>query len=485
MINNFDVCLIQTEKKYPSQKSKWRASEKYPEYPFEEISEETNDVYWAVRESFVKLGMDSEHVGSSDWNPLGELITPGDNVLLKPNLVMDVNRNKGQGEECLYTQPSVVAAVVDYVVIALKGKGKIIIGDAPMQECVFDNIVKAGYGELVDFYKSKGVDIELVDFRELTSVQKNGVHVASISTSAKGKVIDLGSESEFYKADKNSFDNFRITNYDPRIMPTHHNAEKNEYYISDYILQADVIINLPKPKTHRKAGVTISLKNFVGANVRKEYLPHHTMGSVEENGDEYLKKSTIHGIRSRLLDKKNENEADKKYNIARCYGVLIKCCSLLMSLTGQSKYFEGSWYGNNTISRTITDINKIVFYADKNGKLCDRQQRKMLIVADMIVSGEEEGPVFPTAKPVGIIATGYNPVCFDNAIATVMGFDPQKIPTICVAKELDSKYSAFAFEPVTFCSNDEKYDKKATSELNKKHMLNFKPTSGWKGHIEI
>lgn len=485
MIKKNDVCLIKTEKKYPSKKSKWRASERFPEYPFEELSEVTNDVYKAVRESFVKLGMDIEHVGSSDWNPLGEIIAPGNNVLLKPNLVMDVNNNKGQGEECLYTQPSVVAAVVDYVVIALRGKGKIIIGDAPMQECIFDNIVKAGYGELVNFYKSKGIDIELVDFRELTSVQKNGVHVASISTNAKGKVIDLGNESEFYKADNKSFEKYRVTNYDPRIMPTHHNADKNEYYISDYILQADVIINLPKPKTHRKAGVTISLKNFVGANVRKEFLPHHTMGSADENGDEYLKRSVIHGIRSKLLDKKNENEADRNYNIARCYGILIKCCSLLMRLMGQTKYSEGSWYGNNTISRTITDINKIIFYADKNGKLCDTQQRKMLIVADMIVSGESEGPVFPTAKPVGIIATGFNPVCFDNAIAFLMGFDPKKIPTIRLAKNLDPKFRAFEFREVTFCSNDSRYDGKKPEVLGRKGSLNFRPTSGWKGHIEI
>ena len=51
---------------------------------------------------------------------------------------------------------------------------------------------------------------------------------------------------------------------------------------------------MPKPKCHRKAGMTSALKNFVGANVRKEFLPHHTMGSIKEGGDEYFVTSKIH-----------------------------------------------------------------------------------------------------------------------------------------------------------------------------------------------
>lgn len=32
-----------------------------------------------------------------------------------------------------------------------------------------------------------------------------------------------------------------------------------------------------RPKTHRKADVTIFLRNLVGINANKEFLPHHAV----------------------------------------------------------------------------------------------------------------------------------------------------------------------------------------------------------------
>ena len=484
MENN--ICIFKTKSDYPSSEGNYRPDTHYPEYPFSEISSTENTVYKAVRESFVLLGMDKEHIGLPEWNPLGELITPGNNVLIKPNLVMDINKNPGQGTECLYTQPSVVAAVIDYVIIALKGTGKIIVGDAPMQECNFENIKdNGGYNKLIEFYKEKGIELELVDFRELTSVVKNGVHIATINKNSKGTIIDLEHESEFFGTDQKTMQRTRITNYDPRILNMHHTSEKNEYYISDYVLSADVIINMPKPKSHRKAGATIALKNLVGANVRKEYLPHHTMGSIKEGGDEYLHRSIFHTLRSKLYDQKNICEAEKKYTKARIIRIGIKACTFIMKLTGKDRYHEGSWYGNETISKTISDINKIVFYADKKGKMCDIKQRRMFIVADMIISGEKEGPVLPTAKPVGIIACGYNPVAFDRTIATVMGFLPEKIPTIRTAEKTKGKYMLASYESIHIVSNKKEYNNLSPDKIKKEDILHFEPSAGWKGHLEV
>ena len=66
-----------------------------------------------------------------------------------------------------------------FILEETNGNVRIVIGDAPMQECVFEQI--KGYQELVDEYKSKGVDVELVDFRELKSEVKNNVHIATIN----------------------------------------------------------------------------------------------------------------------------------------------------------------------------------------------------------------------------------------------------------------------------------------------------------------
>ena len=469
--------------KYPRT---FRPSEKYPEYRFEDISAEDNKVYHSVRECFRMLGLDAERFGSPEWNPLGEYVNPGDNVLIKPNLVMDVNFNKQGGTDCLYTNPSVVAVVIDYVVIALNGTGRIVVGDAPMQECNFENLCTTSrYGDLIDYYKKKELDIELVDFRELTSVVSHGVYKSTVKDDAKGRIVNIGKESEFYGAEPLQEERVRITNYDPRILPKHHSGETQEYYVSQYVLDADVIINMPKPKSHRKAGITGALKNFVGANVRKEFLPHHTQGSQAEGGDEYLNKNLIRKVQSKLLDKRNIQRAEKRYKMAAFTQYIIRGFGIALKMTN-NKYMEGSWYGNHTISRTICDLNKIVFYADKEGVMQFSKQRRMFIVGDMIVSGEKEGPVNPSPKNVGIIAMADSPLQFDEAVATIMGFDIKKIPTFSTVRGYKGKFMYHENGAESeIISNDVMFNRKKLGDFRYCDTLQFEPTSGWKDHIEL
>lgn len=404
------------------------------------------------------------------------------NVLIKPNLVMDVNQNPVAGTECLYTQPIIIKGVIDYILNKTNSKVHIVVGDAPMQECNFDNFTQIK--TMINEYRSTGIDIEFVDFRELHSKVIAGVHINEINKKAKGKIINLSKESEFYLSGVYSFEKVRITNYDPTILPRHHNNEIQEYYVSEYVLKADLIFNLPKPKSHRKAGVTIALKNFVGANTRKEFLPHHTMGSFEEGGDEYLHKSKLHKLYSSLLDKKNYCSAHGKYMASFFFHAFARICATPLKL--KKDFYEGSWYGNNTISKTVTDINKIVMYADKNGIMKDYPQRKTIILADMIISGEKEGPVIPSPKAVGIIASGTNPVCFDETIATIMGFDYAKIPTIKLARETNSKYKLVDKDTKPYIiSNNDKFNVGDLDLLKESNTLKFEASSGWKGHIEL
>ena len=481
------ISIIKTEcYEYPCGAPNFRPSELYPELLFSnDLSKGKNEVYAAVRESFYLLGLDEKNYGTAEWNPLGEYIQPGNTVLIKPNLVREINLNSEGGTDCIYTNPAVVAPVIDYILIALKGKGNIVIGDAPVQECNFDKLIEnSGYMEMIDWYSVRGYEIQLVDFRAVKSTIKHGVQFYRFDDFASGKVIDLGKESAFYGMDQTIIDRFRITNYDPAIMKQHHTENKHEYYISDYMLDADCIINMPKPKSHRKAGVTLSLKNMVGINVRKEYLPHHTMGSIDEGGDEYKRKNIVHSLRSTLWDKRNSVSAQKKYKIAYIYWIFIRACSLLLKMSGKD-YSEGSWYGNHTISKTIADLNKIVFYADKNGELQSTPQRKMIIVADMIISGEGEGPLKPSPKKVGMIVSGTNPISFDKSICHIMGFNPQKIPTFADLKNMGAFYSDGQLNTPCFRSNSTLYDGLTVSELKKDAILNFIPASGWKGAIEI
>lgn len=460
----------------------FRPSIMYPEASTNEISCQDNMVYDMVRECLHRAGYDKENFGTVQWNPLGHLIVPGDTVLLKPNLVMDINRS-GEGEECLYTQPAVVAAVLDYVYIALRGKGNIIVGDAPMQECKFDKLIKdSGYDKLIEWCNEhyKGVSVRLVDFRGIHSTVIDGIHYYEEGEQS-GIIVNLGEDSEFSGMDDYQENNIRITNYDPELLKKHHNKDKHEYFVSKYVLNADVIINMPKPKTHRKAGVTIAMKNLVGINTRKEYLPHHTNGSVVEGGDEYLNRSCIKKQRSKCLDHTN-HEAQTKQNIvlSKFWRFGVKVWSYASKIFAKDNYAEGSWYGNNTISRTILDLNKILFYADKNGNMKNSKQRKYLIVADMIISGEKEGPVMPSPKNVGIIAMGENPISFDRIIGTIMGAEIEKIPTLSQLKSSKHKYVIDYDENATILSNEDKWNLKSQAMLKDSDLLHFIPTSGWK-----
>lgn len=484
MVKKNKVALIYQEAEYLKEKGDFRPSVKYPEYIWDDLSEEENQVYNSVREGFHLQGWDIDNYGSKEWNPLGEFIKKGDVVLIKPNLVMDYNQS-GQGTECLYTQPELVSPVIDYVILALEGSGKIIVADAPMQECSFDKlIIESGYARLINYYKEKNIDICLVDMRSMKSkVDKYGIRNQQVDNNNGYTIVNLADESEHAYSNSDP-QKFRVTNYDPSIMNEHHSEILHEYCVSSYLCNCDVIINMPKPKTHRKAGFTGALKNFVGINAHKEFLPHHTKGSKDEGGDEYLNRNSVHALRSTLLDKVNSCVAHREYLKARLLKCMIKCCSAMMRIYGKKDYIEGSWYGNNTISKTILDLNKIAIYMDKNGVMQENPQRNIIIVGDMIISGEKEGPVAPSPKPIGIVLIGTDQVLFDETVVTLMGFDKEKIPTLTNVKFMHGKYNFYSNIKTLIVSNDSRYNEKGLDEIDDLDLFYFEPTSGWKGFIE-
>src|SRR4030043_384669 len=117
---------------YP-QEFPYHPSTKYPEYPFSAISKH-NSVYQGIRELLHLLNLDNKNFNTPVWNPLGEFISPGDRVVIKPNFVID-SRDRQEGIDPLITHPSVIRAVVDYVIIALNGRGEVIICDTPQNNC--------------------------------------------------------------------------------------------------------------------------------------------------------------------------------------------------------------------------------------------------------------------------------------------------------------------------------------------------------------
>jgi len=470
---------------YPTQ-APFSPGEVYPEYRLPDAGTTgPNHVYRAVRDCLNLMGLDAAHFGTSDWNPIGEIIQPGQTVLIKPNLVLDFH-GYGWSLESVVTHGSVIRAVLDYVLLALEGRGRIIIGDAPLQMADFNRLHELlGLDTIIDFLQDKaGVPISLVDFRTERAFIDGKLAVVR-KEKLKGdpngyQAVDLGGESLFAPVSE-SYLRYRVTNYDPLAMPAHHNIRTNEYLISGSVLKADAVIFLPKMKTHRKAGITAALKNGIGINGHKDWLPHHRRGSKAKGGDEYVYPSLWKAAADYLVEKEDvEPSLPAKKLLQKCRGVLYR----VSRVTGKDRFFEGSWYGNDTLWRTILDLNRILLYADTSGHICPEAQRRCLFLVDGIIAGEGEGPLEPTPKPCGLIVGGFSAPVVDAVVARLMGFDYGKIPSIREAFRIGSfPLVGFGPEEIEVVSNSREWTNCNLAALGP--SFGFVPTQGWQGHIEL
>ena len=475
--------------KYPSS-APYNPPNNFPEYPFgDKELDRSNMVYQQIRNLLYEMDLDRDNFNTKKWNPFRELIKPGDMVVLKPNMVMHKNKDKQYSTDCLITHGSIIRTILDYAYIALKENGRIIIADAPLQVCDFSKVIlENGTKSIVNFYKKNGIKIELIDFRKeraITDLVGRIKGIEKLNGDPRGyTVVDLGKDSLLYDI-IDDYEKFRVTCYNPDLMKEHHNPEKNEYLIANTILEADVIINLPKPKTHRRAGITGAMKNLVGINGSKDWLPHHTKGSKFDGGDEYLNRNFFKEINVFLGEK--IYSATIENNKYKCYlfNSILKINSIFRKLSSRDKFSEGSWWGNDTTWRMICDLNRLLIYADKNGIMRQNPQRKYIAFLDMIISGEGDGPLNPNPKYSGILMAGFNPLIIDTVIATIMGFDFRKIPNIYKAYII-KKYpiSNYNYEDIKIISNNKAWSKKIT-DINFEDTLKYKPTLGWKSHIEM
>ncbi|MHA1699022.1 MAG: DUF362 domain-containing protein [Promethearchaeota archaeon] len=281
-----------------------------------------------------------------------------------------------------------------------------------------------------------------------------------------------------------AYHKYRVTDYKPNIMKYAHNKKSNKYFIAGSVLKSDIVIHLPKLKCHRKAGITACLKNNVGINGHKDWLPHHRKGSVPEGGDEYLYPDVF----KRMLVFLNEFE-DKYLNRTVSEKMLVLTSILrtilrsIIKRVSKDPYLEGSWYGNNTLWRTILDLNKILLYAEENGKICSKPQRKRLYLVDGIHAGDQEGPLSPRLRKEGLIIFGTDPAMIDLAISELIGFDFRRIPSIYNAfKQKILKITNHDPKDLIIKSNVRNWNEKSLNEIN--NTLDFIPSKGWKMHVE-
>jgi len=430
----------------------------FPEYPFPgQLGLDFNFVYSGVRRLLYQLRLDQARFDTPAWNPLGEFLKPGMTVVLKPNFV--AHRNRGGGDlYAVITHPSVIRAVADYCYIALQGEGRIIVADAPQYDCDWAKLMDiTGLPQVADLY---GGMMTLLDLRSYWS---KGRHLASqlepLPGDPKGAtMVDLGDHSLFAGMDVDRVDRMVGACYWRGDLAGYHSGKRHRYVLSRTVPEADLVISLPKMKTHKKAGVTLNLKNLVGICTDKNCLPHYTLGPPSEGGDQYPDKlwapheQALIGLERWMYD----------HLLARQVPVLDWLHQAIYWLHNHTtrklglKVDEhkraldaGNWYGNDTTWRMVADL-----YAAFD---CVCQGRTFSIV-DGVIGGEGNGPLAPDPVLAGLLIGGENLLAVDVFAAHLMGFDPLRLPL---------------------------YHHFCKLHMFEEHSgLHFRPHPGWVGHVE-
>lgn len=412
-------------------------------------------------------------------------------ILIKPNWVYHQDSSSFP-IRAQVTGSGLIDNVIEACIDKYPGAAEITIGDIPVQSCNWELLVRqAGIDRLIEKFESLDKPrIRILDLRREHYVSKGGYlekREARETGDPKGyREVSLD-ESSFLEEISEDRNRFRVSDYDPQETVSSHHKGSHRYFISGSLLDCDLLINMPKMKTHQKAGVTGALKNMVGVNGKKEYLVHYRAGRTGQGGDEFPEDAS----RLVILQSWVRSILQKRSKIL--FTVLRPAWKLLRKMRGievegvrenlDRRFYiaGGSWYGNDTLWRMIYDLNKIILYASQDGTMKKLPQRAYLAVMDGMIAGEGNGPLQSLPVDLGVVLFSDDPFMMDGVMAQIMGFDYKKIPTLHrFAQFSDQQWATFDPDRV-----EVRIDGERVIGLHAVPVLHrFIPPPGWKGHIE-
>jgi uncharacterized protein (DUF362 family) len=413
-------------------------------------------------------------------------INPGDWVVLKPNLIKESKETDPGEWRSVITSPEVIEYVCDHVGGRLAGRGRITICDAPQTDSSFSRIATLlDLQGIADRCSTRHlVPVEVIDLRNEEWRNEGGVIVERrrLPGDPNGVIrFNLGRDSLFYGHPGEG--RYYGADYDSAIVNDHHHGEIHEYLICGTPIRCDVFINLPKMKTHKKTGVTLSLKNLVGINADKNWLPHHTFGSPADGGDQYPEES----LKNRL----EHAAASAARAIALNLPVVgpaitrqLRKAGTAAFGSGQDTVRSGNWYGNDTTWRMVLDLNRCLLYGNPDGTLRRDRPKRYYSIVDGLIGMEGSGPMQGEPIEAGLLVAGTDPVAVDMVAARAMGFDWRKLAIIREAVALRAlPILQVPVGDIVVNSNVPTWQGPFGS-VEKGEFLHFEPHFGWKGRIE-
>ncbi|NQU99281.1 MAG: DUF362 domain-containing protein, partial [Parcubacteria group bacterium] len=280
-------------------------------------------------------------------------------------------------------------------------------------------------------------------------------------------IFDLGENSnlEPISSIKN---NFRVIDYSPDRLATSHSIGIHKYCITKEFFDADIVISMPKIKTHQKAGITGALKNLVGLNGDKDYLPHHRVGGVGLGGDCYPGKNILRRAAEWALDMANKQQGKKIYWVLRLAAIIF----WKISIPQKDHQLDAGWFGNDTVWRMVLDLNKIAIFGKEDGTLSKIPQRELYSLCDGIVGGQGNGPLNPIPLPLGVICFSNNSPMSDICMTSLMGLDYRLIPLLANVSHNDMK-------SVEILLNEKKVSLNKLSKMS----IDTLPPPGWVDYL--
>jgi uncharacterized protein (DUF362 family) len=413
------------------------------------------------------------------------LIQPGDRVVIKPNWIKEHDERFPGPEhwEHVVTHPTVIEAVARWVAARLGARGSIVLCDAPQTDSSFVTLRR--YCELDKVLQRCRADypmleVEILDLRleEWRSVDGVTVSKTRLAGDPAGTThVHLDGASEF--VDYSGQGRLYGASYDTAETNRRHSGDRHEYLVCRTPMDADVFINIPKLKTHKKVGITCALKNLVGINANKNWLPHHTEGTPDGGGDQFPASTTKARLEYSWMGQA-KRFLNGRHTLSRFFVPFKKLGRLYFGDT-QRVVRSGNWHGNDTCWRMVVDLNKCLFFFDGSGSRRTKPLRYLCVV-DGIVAGEGNGPMAPDAKQCGLILAGAHPVAVDCVAATLMGLDWKKMRLLQNSFRIGQlNFVGFTPDDLQVVSNKEAW---SGGIEDIRDTFTFRPHFGWVGAIE-